>query len=118
MAWFFTGVDNSHIAHGISAPCCVLLRQRLFQAEEDDEEILNAAPDLFSGEDQLNQGLKTQGAGESLQAQEEEMVVNAIDMEDFIETPKLGKAELAKSWPRRTQFFFGPLRLQDRWQFW
>jgi hypothetical protein len=29
-----------------------LLRQRLFQAEEDDEEILNAAPDLFSGEDQ------------------------------------------------------------------
>lgn len=95
-----------------------MLRQRLFQAEEDDEEILNAAPDLFSGEDQLNQGLKTQGAGESLQAQEEEMVVNAIDMEDFIETPKLGKAELAKSWPRRTQFFFGPLRLQDRWQFW
>ena len=48
--------------------------------------------DLFSGEDQLNQGLKTQGAGEeSLQAQEEEIVVNAIDMSlEFIETPKLG----------------------------
>ena len=77
--------------------------------------------DLFSGEDQLNQGLKTQGAGEeSLQAQEEEIVVNAIDMEPGLHRdPKTRPGRL--SWPNHGHGATkknGPLRLQDRWQFW
>ena len=97
-------VCNTHIAHGISAPCCFLLRQRLFLI-------------CFPARDQLNQGLKTQGAGEeSLQAQEEEIVVNAIDMEPGLHRdPKTRPGRL--SWPNHGHGATkknGPLRLQDR----
>ena len=52
---------------------------------------LNAVPDRFSGQDQLKQGPKTEGAEEeSLHQAQEEVVVNAIDMEAGLQTPQLG----------------------------
>lgn len=77
-----------------------LLEKRSKEKKESKEP---PPPDLFDPEDwaepsergasaEPRKGLKTQGAGEeSLQAQEEEIVVNAIDMSlEFIETPKRG----------------------------
>ena len=91
----------------------VLLRfQRLFQADKDEEMLnLNAVPDRFS-QDQLKQGPKTEGAEEeSLYQAQEEVVVNAIDMEAGLQTPQPWKAwARARSWPGRA-----PKRMDKEW---